>query len=186
MTIDGGAVLKVAPISDPDAFKDVEENDRLIVDFTIKETPQPKVTYDHLINLNSYRHVDLSDIVTLNEISRDTIGDGLVQLGNLGLAENYLNIQVLYKKEKGDHTFSLCYDETVQEEDEPIILLLKNHYSEEEDGNKDTYYSYLSYDISELSSLGVLNADKKIDFILRINDDDSQKRDYDVSYTPAE
>ncbi len=186
VTIDGGKVLKVAPINDADAFKDVEENDRLIVDFTIEDTPQPRVTYDHLINLSSYRKVDLADIITLNDVSRDTIGDGIVQLGSLGLTENYLNMQVVYKKEKGDHTFSLCYDETIQEEDKAIILMLKNHFPEEEDGSKDTYSNYLSYDISELSTLGVLNSDKEIDFILRINDDDSQMRDYEVSYTPAE
>ncbi|MGQ1783691.1 MULTISPECIES: NigD1/NigD2 family lipoprotein [unclassified Saccharicrinis] len=179
--IDTGEKLKVVEFDDSEL--DLEPYDRVIVSFIIEETPEVPILYDHLVELQGFYDVDFSDIVTLDETSRDTIGDGFITLTDYHIAGDYLNIQVYYDQQDGEHIFSLCYDETQQEEGEPVILDLRNYYPESADVSAQ-YYTYKSYNLMDLSSIGELNDENKIEFILRTNKGDSQEQKIDLVYNP--
>ncbi len=178
-TTDGGLVLKMNEFDDSDL--QFEENDRVVITFTIEEENTGGI-FDYLVNLEQLYYVEEGDLVALNENSRDTIGNGYVQLSAYPLVGgDYLNLELVYEQEEGDHVFSLCYDETIQEEGEPVILELRNYYPEENDD--DEYVAGLySFNISQLQMWSEMDEDNVIEFTLRINSGDSQEQDFNLEY----
>ncbi|GAF04311.1 NigD1/NigD2 family lipoprotein [Saccharicrinis fermentans] len=181
--IDGGEKLMVESFDDEGV--ELDAYDRVLATFSIKETPEETILYDYLVELKGFYDIDFSDIVTLDDDSRDTIGDGFITVTDMGISENYLNLQIFYAQQKGSHVFSLCYDATQQEDGEAVILDLYNYYPEEEEDGGANYYTYQTYDLSELSSLLELNEDNEIEFRIRVNKGDSQEKIYQVVYDPS-
>ena len=183
VTIDGGTVFKVSSLSD-DAIAMIEENDRIILNYYITETPEETTYYDYMVEISSFLVIDYKNLIEVNDESRDTLGDGYMQLGtNSYLSGDILNLEIYFTPQEGDHVFTLCYDETLQEEGEDLILDLRNYYPEEGD-DVSTAYTYKSFNIADIVSLGELNEENKIPFILRINYDDSQEQEFNFEYDP--
>ncbi|WP_066627416.1 hypothetical protein [Labilibacter marinus] len=180
--LDNDLMLKVANL-DEEGEEKIEVDDRIIIAFTIKNSPQDHPIYNHEIDLESFLVIDYTEsIVELNEASRDTIGDGIVQIGEFThLSGNYLNLDIYYEKEIGQ-VFSVCYDETIQEDDQPLILELRSYYEEEEDGvllsNK-----LQTFNVSNIPGLTEPSEEGYFEFKLRINSGDSQQKEYTFFYT---
>lgn len=181
--IDGGTKVKLMPFDDSNY--EFEEITRVLFQFTIEEEYETSAPLNYLVNvLGNILIVDYSQIVELNDESRDTIGNGFIELEFLPVSiDEYLNLSVLYKKQEGDHVFSLCYDPEDQEDGKPIILDLKNKQPEE-GNNGHTVRSYKSFNLSGLMDLGELDADGEMKFTLRINSGDSQEANFDLVYKP--
>lgn len=183
--LDGGAKVKMMPFDDSDY--DFEEKTRVLFQFTIEEEYETSAPVKYLVNLlGKILIVDYSPIVELNDVSRDTIGNGFIELEYLPVpVDEYLNLTVLYKKQEGNHVFSLCYDPEGQEDGKPIILDLKNKQPEE-DKVGSLVRSYKSFSLEGLMDLGELDADGKMKFILRLNEGDSQEMKFDLIYQPIQ
>ncbi len=184
--MDGGMKVQLMPFDDSDI--ELTGIDRVLFQFTVEEEYDISSPVKYLVNLQGLMFVDYSHIVTLNDVSRDTIGEGIVNLqynyeSDLNSIENYLNLVVNYKKQEGNHVFSLCYDPNSQTDGEPIVLELKNKQPEEGFGGQLTR-SYQSFNISNLMGWGQLDEDGKMEFILRINSGDSQEQDFELTYAP--
>lgn len=180
---DGGLNLELMPFDDTKF--DFEENNRVWLQFTLEKEYEESDPARYLVNLQGLWVVDYSPaIVELTTESRDTIGKGFVELEYpLVLLDNYLNLSVRYRKQEGNHVFSLCYDETAQEEGKPIILDLKNKQPEEGKVGQMTL-SYQSFNISQLQNLGEFDSEGEMKFTLRINNEDSQEANFDLIYKP--
>ncbi len=180
---DWGSTLKINDLSD-EYISLVQDNDRIIFNFHVIETPDAETLYDYKIEIEALKVVDYDFLVTVNDESRDTLGNGTLGIGtNSHLYGNNLNLELFYLPQKDNHIFTLCYDETMQTEGEPVILDLRNYYTEE--GTSDTYvYTYKTFDISEILSFGELNEDEVIPFVLRINYNETQEQGYTFEYDP--
>ncbi len=188
VNIDGGMKVELQPFSDSELK--LKGNDRILFQFTVEEEYEVTAPVRYLVNVVGMMIVDYSQIVTLNDVSRDTIGKGMVSLeynyeSDLNPVDNYLNLSVRYQKQEGNHVFSLCYDPEAQEEGQPVILELKNKRPVDKESGQ-IVRTYQSYNISQLRYLGELNSENKMEFILRINSGDSQKRDFKLTYAPIQ
>ncbi|SMO42960.1 NigD-like protein [Saccharicrinis carchari] len=183
--LDGGMKVELAPFDDSEL--EFEGDDRVLFMFTVEKDYGTEAPVRYLVNvLGKIWFIDYSDIVELNAVSRDTIGDGYVELEYTPVpVGDYLNLNVFYKKQEGDHVFSLCYDPESQVDDEPVVLELK-HKKPEEGNSGQMVRTYQSYNLSGLMQWGELDSENKMKFTLRINSGDSQQRDFNLIYAPIQ
>lgn len=181
VTVDGGLILKVKDMS-ADAIDMFEENDRIILNYYIEESIENPVLYDYVIELVEFGVLKYTYLQTVDDESRDTLGAGYVELGtNSHLSGDILNLQIYYVPQSGEHVFTLCYDETLQEEGRAPIFDLRNYFPEEESGNS-TVYTFQSFNIHDILGYGETNEDGNMEFILRINHGDSQEQELLFEY----
>lgn len=184
VNIDGGMKVQLQPFNAGDL--QLTGEDRILFQFTVEEEYEATAPVRYLVNVEAIMIVDYSHIVTLNDVSRDTIGKGIVNFEYAPApVDDYLNLSVLYQKQEGKHVFSLCYDPETQEEGQPVILELKNKRPVEKESGQ-IVKTYQSFNIAQLQTWGEFDSEGKMEFTLRINSGDSQERDYKLTYAPIQ
>ncbi len=181
---DGGAILKIKEFSNEKDIEGIEENDRVILNFNIEETSETGSEYDNLIKVRNIVKVNYDTITIVNEYSRDTLGNGFVRLGERISIDKYLNLEIFFNPTKQKHSFTLSYDEEMQEDSKPVILDLRNYYPEGETPDMESYVTYQSYNLQHLMAFTEPNKDNEYEFILRINNGTSSEQDYELKMKP--
>lgn len=136
-----------------------------------------------LIELQSLIYVDYSDILMVDDVSRDTLGNGELGINYWVIYNNYFNVELLYDKTKGDHSFCLCYDDDNQVDGEVVKLELRN-YSTNTTVESEVLGSRLStFNLKKLISLTNFS-EGDIEFELIINKGTENKNIVKFKYTP--
>ena len=151
ITSESGLLLKVTDdriLYDPNFVSDVEVNigDRLIIAYTIDEVTEDNPDYDYVIGISNFGFITVKDILTVDDVSRDTLTQEPVTINSLWIADKYLNVEfefLGYDEQK--HYFELAYDTANQIENQFVFDFI--HISKETNSNE-SFYSILSFDLS--------------------------------------
>lgn len=121
---DSGLLLEF--VNYPAEFE-YEEDTRIMVNYSVNEEGDEADEYDYLVDVYSIQEVKLKDIVELNDVNRDTIGDDQIFIDDIWVSGDFLNIDFSFYGNGEIHYINVVKDPEEQTDDLSKIYLEVRH-----------------------------------------------------------
>lgn len=126
-----------------------EPGDRSLITFTVVQHMIEGSPYDYTIRVSSISNIPVKDIIELNEVNKDTLGDAGVNFNNITVSRRYLNVDFNFWAKGKEHYFNLSYDGENQPEESDQIRLVFRH-KDNGDEKITVYRAITSFDLYSL------------------------------------
>lgn len=173
VTMDGGTTL--LPIASNVYYKP-KANQRAMINFTLlSDTIRLNgQLYDHAVKVNDIVDILTKNITTLNEATKDSLGNDQIAIESYWIGDGYLNIRFAFTYTYGadKHFINMAKDETSAEPNQYVFL--HNAY-----GDINGYQSvgFVSFNLNPLIEEGK----SSVEFKLKVNSFNGEKI-YTINY----
>jgi hypothetical protein len=110
----------------PDNF-DFENDQRVLLDYVIKEEAGEAEVYDYLATVYSIQYIVLKDIMVLDDENRDTIGTDQISLNKIWVASDLLNLDFSFFASNKMLLINIVKDPEEQSDDPTEVFLQVRH-----------------------------------------------------------
>jgi hypothetical protein len=149
ITVDnGGAVLAAESLPVDLEF---EGKIRVTLAYSVISEGSEADDYDYLVTVRDIEEMNSKNILVIDDVSRDTIGDGGAEFHKVWITEDYLTVHFSFYAHNKEHKFNLTYDEQSQEDGN---LLLEFKHLDNDDLATNLYTGYLSFRLNSLQEDG--------------------------------
>ncbi|PRY98307.1 NigD-like protein [Marinilabilia salmonicolor] len=128
---------------------DFEEEQRVMIQYSVSELNEENTTYDYLVDVYSVQEVRLKDVIELNEENRDTIGDDQIYINEVWVSGDFLNIDFQFYGDGKVHYINVVKDPDEQTDD-PAKIYLQVRHDAREDDMEEIYRGIMSFRLEPL------------------------------------
>jgi hypothetical protein len=141
-------------------------------------TGQPDEGFNYLVNYDYIDPLKTKDIQTLNDVSRDTIGNDWITVNSSWVKNQYMNVYFSYGAYNQKHYVNLVYDPQNQTKQDTVILELRHQANN--DYQNSSASAIFCFDLSSFEWAGT----PPHKFVMRYKNYNSKIVDVKNEYTP--
>ncbi|MCU4175424.1 hypothetical protein [Carboxylicivirga sp. N1Y90] len=142
---------KLLAVSIPGDYE-YEVGTRVKVVFKNAVKAEEGLAYDYTITISEIEDITVKDLIVIDDLNRDTLGDAGVHFNDVYISGRYLNVNMTFGASNKPHYFNVSYDPDGQSEEEGIHTLVF-HHKDNDDYWGATYNGFLSYDLNSLDEI---------------------------------
>lgn len=166
------------PISFGYPYFKTEDNQRVVVNYTILGDKSTTETKKYQVQVNALKEILTKDITNLTEENSDSIGNDPVKVDKAWMTNNYLSFRFKYYGGSKTHYINLVKNpENKSEKENEIILELRHNNNDDYAGN--VLSGLVSFDLNSLN----LTDKQKVDIKIKAKEYENHMYEKTFSYT---